>query len=289
MIVFLNFIQPSSAPRLELTVRLCSSSPTPPLLQLTAAPRTGKAQCSGSNSENYAAGDVKRKGAPAPGSYKIKRLARKGRECGKAATETYGERKPHALAPAEPHRQRTEKPDSETPGNINHKRRPREERRRHGQPSQIPEHAPAPTRNKYQNSISHFPLPRYPFTNYHPTTFQWPPLAGLMRRIRFSPCKNRAKPYKRQNQAIRKNSTIPQSNFYSSWSLAPEVLAWTSQQLLIIQLSYLLFLSRISRRVATSVISATSEIILSLNVYRGQFAFVRSVSRLLIFTPYRSW
>ena len=57
----------------------------------------------------------------------------------------------------------------------------------------------------------------------------------------------------------------------------------------IIQLSYLLFLSRISRCVATSVISATSEIILSLNVYRGQFAFVRSVSRLLIFTPYRSW
>ena len=25
-----------------------------------------------------------------------------------------------------------------------------------------------------------------------------------------------------KNQAIRKNSTIPQSNFYSSWGLAPE-------------------------------------------------------------------
>ena len=59
-------------------------------------------------------------------------------------------------------------------------------------------------------------------------------------------------------------------------------------QTLIIQLSYLLFLSRISRCVATSVISATSEIILSLNVYREQFAFVQSVSRLSTFTPYRS-
>ena len=28
-----------------------------------------------------------------------------------------------------------------------------------------------------------------------------------------------------KNQAIRKNSTIPQSNFYSSWGLAPDVLA----------------------------------------------------------------
>ena len=32
------------------------------------------------------------------------------------------------------------------------------------------------------------------------------------------------KPQKRQNQAIRKNSTIPQSNFHSSWGLSPEVL-----------------------------------------------------------------
>ena len=31
------------------------------------------------------------------------------------------------------------------------------------------------------------------------------------------------KPHKRQNQTIRKNSTIPQSNFYSSWGLSPEV------------------------------------------------------------------
>ena len=30
------------------------------------------------------------------------------------------------------------------------------------------------------------------------------------------------KPHKRQNQAIRKNNTIPQSNFYFSWGLSPE-------------------------------------------------------------------
>ena len=30
------------------------------------------------------------------------------------------------------------------------------------------------------------------------------------------------KPQKRQNQTIRKNSTIPQSNFYSSWGPTPE-------------------------------------------------------------------
>ncbi|MBO7221691.1 MAG: hypothetical protein J6V37_01450, partial [Clostridia bacterium] len=30
------------------------------------------------------------------------------------------------------------------------------------------------------------------------------------------------KPHKRQNQSNRKNSTIPQSNFYSSWGLSPE-------------------------------------------------------------------
>ena len=30
------------------------------------------------------------------------------------------------------------------------------------------------------------------------------------------------KPQKRQNQTIRKNITIPQSNFYSSWGLSPE-------------------------------------------------------------------
>jgi hypothetical protein len=33
------------------------------------------------------------------------------------------------------------------------------------------------------------------------------------------------KPQKRQNQAIRKNSTTPQLNFHSSWGLAPDVLA----------------------------------------------------------------
>ena len=32
------------------------------------------------------------------------------------------------------------------------------------------------------------------------------------------------KPHKRQNQTIRKNNTIPQLNFHSSWGLAPEVL-----------------------------------------------------------------
>ena len=31
------------------------------------------------------------------------------------------------------------------------------------------------------------------------------------------------KPHKRQNQTIRKNNTIPQLNFHSSWGLAPEV------------------------------------------------------------------
>jgi hypothetical protein len=30
---------------------------------------------------------------------------------------------------------------------------------------------------------------------------------------------------KRQNQTIRKNNTIPQLNFHSSWGLAPDVLA----------------------------------------------------------------
>ena len=33
------------------------------------------------------------------------------------------------------------------------------------------------------------------------------------------------KPHKRQNQTIRKNNTIPQLNFHSSWGLAPDVLA----------------------------------------------------------------
>jgi hypothetical protein len=33
------------------------------------------------------------------------------------------------------------------------------------------------------------------------------------------------KPQKRQNQTIRKNNTIPQLNFHSSWGLAPDVLA----------------------------------------------------------------
>ena len=35
-----------------------------------------------------------------------------------------------------------------------------------------------------------------------------------------TPSRNRRK---RQNQSIRKNSTIPQSNFYSSWGVTPEV------------------------------------------------------------------
>ena len=39
-------------------------------------------------------------------------------------------------------------------------------------------------------------------------------------RNRTIPTRNRTK---RQNQAIRKNSTIPQSNFYSSWGPTPEV------------------------------------------------------------------
>ena len=45
-------------------------------------------------------------------------------------------------------------------------------------------------------------------------------LAGKTRKcINPPPTRNRTK---RQNQTIRKNSTIPQSNFYSSWGLAPE-------------------------------------------------------------------
>ena len=95
---------------------------------LTVAPCTSEAQCCRRDAENDAAGDVKRKSAPTPGRRKSERLARKGRECGKATAEPNGKREPHAFAPAEPRRQRAEKPNGETTERINPKRRPREER-----------------------------------------------------------------------------------------------------------------------------------------------------------------
>ena len=44
-------------------------------------------------------------------------------------------------------------------------------------------------------------------------------LGGATSPLPAPPSRNRTK---RQNQAIRKNGTIPQPNFYSSWGLSPE-------------------------------------------------------------------
>ena len=46
-----------------------------------------------------------------------------------------------------------------------------------------------------------------------------PNQGGATSPLPATPSRNRTK---RQNQAIRKNSTIPQSNFYSSWGPSPE-------------------------------------------------------------------
>ena len=44
-------------------------------------------------------------------------------------------------------------------------------------------------------------------------------MGGAASPLPATPSRNRTK---RQNQSIRKNSTIPQSNFYFSWDLSPE-------------------------------------------------------------------
>ena len=63
------------------------------------------------------------------------------------------------------------------------------------------------------------PVPTPPDVFAHP-----PPKTRRAERRDASVARNpNPKPNKRQNQAIRKNNTIPQSNFYSSWGVTPEV------------------------------------------------------------------
>ena len=53
-----------------------------------------------------------------------------------------------------------------------------------------------------------------------PSASKSPQLGGATSPLPATPSRNRTK---RQNQAIRKNSTIPQSNFHSSWGPTPKV------------------------------------------------------------------